>query len=439
MASYQQVTSLRVLAWGEQVGAIAPSGRPGQYAFEYDDRWRRRGLELAPALMPAQTPRRRVWVFPGLNPATFHGLPPMLADSVPDRFGNAVINAALAREGVSPEDVSALDRLAYIGRRGMGALTFEPDQGGLSEPPTSIVLADLVEAARSALRGDLGEAERTHALNDLLSVGSSAGGARAKAVIAWNRETDEIRAGNVAVPSGFEQWLLKFDGVENKDKGATFGATNQWGRIEYAYSLMAAAAGINMPETHLLEEDGRAHFMIRRFDRPGTDGERLHMQTLCAMDALDFNQVATHDYASLMLRLHALGGNDADRQEVFRRAVFNVLASNNDDHTKNHSFLMDSSGNWTLSPAYDVVYAFDPGNKWLRRHQMSIEGEFGEITQRHLLTFGDRFDVPDIRGVIDQVGEAIASWNRYAGEAGVSSDRADRIGTRLRALAIKSA
>lgn len=431
--AYQQVGSLRVLAWGELVGAVAPSGPHGRYAFEYDRAWRRRGIELAPALMSVHS-RRRIWTFPDIATETFHGLPPMLADAVPDRFGNAMINAALAREGVRVEDIGALDRLAYIGRRGMGALTFEPDIGGPTEKPTSIVLADLVEAARSALRGDLGEADRTHALNDLLSVGSSAGGARAKAVIAWKRETDEIRAGNVAVPAGFEQWLLKFDGVENKDKGTTFGATNEWGRIEYAYALMAAAAGVEMPETRLLEEDGRAHFMVRRFDRPGTDGERLHMQTLCAIDGLDFNQAATHDYASLMLRVDSLGGTDTDRQEVFRRAVFNVLAANNDDHTKNHAFLMDQAGRWSLAPAYDVVYAYDPRNRWLMRHQMSIEGRFEDITRRDLMTFGDRFEVPDLRGVLDQVEDAVGNWERHAAAAALSSGRTTEIGHRLRTL-----
>lgn len=432
--AFQSVEVLRVYAFGKLVGAVAPSAQRGTFAFEYDPAWRRVGIELSPVLMPTTDPRR-IWLFPGLPADTFYGLPPLLADSLPDRFGNAMINAALAREGVTPEQIGPLDRLAYLGARGMGALTFVPARDQPTDLPTSIELAELVQAARAAVHGDFSEDGRGDALNELLSVGSSAGGARAKAVVAWNRSTNEMRAGNIAVPDEFEQWLLKFDGVENTDKGQKFGEGREYGRIEYAYSLMARAAGIDMPETYLLEEGGRAHFMARRFDRPDAD-TRLHAATLCALDALDYNATGVHDYASLMVRADALVGDRATRQEIFRRVVFNVLAANNDDHTKNHSFLMQQTGEWSLSPAYDLTFASDPNNKWLKQHLMSVEGKFADITRKDLIAFGERFDVPAVRNVLNEVRDAIADWDGFAAQAGVSTPRTDEISRRLLALAL---
>lgn len=430
--AFQPVEVLRVYAFGRLVGAVAPSQQRGAFAFEYDPRWRRSGIELSPVLMP--TTGRRVWVFPGLPEETFYGLPPLLADALPDRFGNAIINAALAREGVRPEQIGPLDRLAYLGDRGMGALKFVPTRNRPTDVPTSIELADLVQAARAAVHGDFSEDGRGDALNELLSVGSSAGGARAKAVIAWNRHTDEMRAGNLPVPDEFEQWLLKFDGVESTDKGRTFGEGREYGRVEYAYSLMARAAGIDMPETHLLEEGGRAHFMVRRFDRPANE-RRLHSATLCALDALDYNATGTNDYASLMVRADALVGDVETKREILRRVAFNVLAANNDDHTKNHTFLMQPTGQWSLSPAYDLTFAYDPHNKWLKQHLMSVGGKFAGITRKDLFAFGEGFDVPAARNIIFEVGDAIANWRGFASQAAISTSRADAIAERLDALA----
>lgn len=430
--TYEAVDLLSVRAWGERVGVVVPDPRGRAYVFEYDPDWVRRRIELAPALMPAGR-RNRTFSFPGLPEETFRNLPPMLADSVPDRFGNSIIDAFLAREGVRPADVTALDRLAYVGERGMGALTFHPDTGPSNVPPTPVVLADLVVAARAAVEGTLDQDfERTKALNRLLAVGTSAGGARAKAVIAWNRTTGEMRAGNLPAPDGFEQWLLKFDGVGNDPQ---LGDSQQYGRIEYAYSLMARAAGIEMSQTYLLEEGGRAHFMTRRFDRDASDG-RLHMQSLCALGALDFNQTGTHDYASYLIQCDDLDLGPDARQEAFRRLVFNVVGSNCDDHTKNVSFLMDSDGLWSLSPAYDVTFAYSPTSRWLAQHLMSVEGKFADISRADLERFADRFEVPGYGGVIDQVAAAVADWSRFAKKAAVAPRAVAEIEARLSGVAV---
>lgn len=419
--AFEQVGVLEVRAWGESVGALS-EGRGGVAAFEYHPGWS--GGELSPILMPT-TPRRRIWSFPNLSRDTFHGLPPMIADSAPDRFGNAVIAAALAAEGITAAQVRPLDRLAYVGERAMGALTFHPAQSP-STIATSLELSQLVEAARAAVHGSLAETARTDAMRELLKVGSSAGGARAKAIVAWNPDTNEMRVGGIPSPEGFAQWLLKFDGVGGDEQ---LGATGEYGRTEYAYALMAADAGIEMSESRLLEEGGRAHFMARRFDRLGDKGGRLHMQSLCALVGADFNEVGTHDYATLFLAADELGVQVTE--ELFRRVCFNVIASNNDDHTKNHSFLRDQQGEWSLSPAYDVTFAYSASSKWLRQHLMSVNGKFAEISKKDLLVLADQFEVPDARATIEQIVDIVAGWAKYADRAGISRDRRDEVQARL--------
>lgn len=423
--TYRHVDLLRVSAFGRTVGAVGAASARRSYAFQYDPVWVASGIELSPLLMPlAQA--RSPFTFAGLNKETFYDLPPMIADSLPDAFGNGIVDAVLAREGVSPDRVTALDRLAYVGARGMGALTFTPDHSP-RDLPTSLEMNELVEAARRAVAGDLNAPDtRTEALNHLLAVGTSAGGARAKAVIAWNRTTGEITAGGIDAPHGFEQWLLKFDGV-GADRQLGTGA--EYGRTEYAYSLMARGAGIDMAPTELLEEGGRAHFVTRRFDRPGTDGERLHMQTLCGIGALDFNAVGVNDYASYFATMERLGIRD--REEAFRRVVFNVLASNNDDHTKNLSFLMAADGTWRLAPAYDVTFAYSPASRWLSRHLMSVEGKFEHITKADLEVLGDRTGVAGYRDIIARVADAVARFDAFADAAGLSAERRAEIEARL--------
>ncbi|MGW9157537.1 type II toxin-antitoxin system HipA family toxin [Microbacterium sp. NPDC055665] len=429
--TYTRVEVLRVYIWDELVGAVAPSGRA--YAFEYAPSWRRRGIELAPILMPTSLPRRaqRVFSFPGLNEQTYQGLPPMLADSVPDRFGNGIIDSVLAREGVLPSEISAIDRLAYVGKRGMGALTFAPDSSPRAQH-TAVEMNHLVEAARAALRGELDSpAVTTESLNELIQVGTSAGGARAKAVIAWNTATGEMRAGGITAPPGFEQWLLKFDGVGVDNQ---LGQARSYGRTEFAYYLMATAAGVEMSECRLLEEGGRAHFITRRFDRPGTGGDRLHMQSLCAIAAIDFNAIETNDYASLFTVAAELGVDNT--AQLFRRMVFNVLASNNDDHSKNHSFLMDQSGAWTASPAYDITFAYDPTSPWTAKHLMSVNGKFDAITRDDLHAVGETFEVPGHRRIVREIEAAVKRWPEFAAEAGLPDERTVEVGTRLDTIAL---
>lgn len=426
--TYKRVEVLNVYIWGEHVGAVAASGRG--YAFEYVPSWRRRDIELAPLLMPLSS-RRRIHEFPALSEETYHGLPPMLADAVPDRFGNGIIDSVLAREGVLPGEISALDRLAYVGARGMGALTFAPDTSPKT-PHTAVEMNHLVEAARPALQGDLNTTHvATESLNQLIQVGTSAGGARAKAVIAWNTTTGEMRAGGIAAPAGFEQWLVKFDGVGADHQ---LGNAKSYGHTEYAYHLMAAAAGVEMSTCQLLEEGGRAHFITRRFDRRGTDGSRLHLQSLCAVAALDFNAIATNDYASLFTTADALGIEDRD--QLFRRMVFNVLASNNDDHTKNHAFLMSEDGTWSLSPAYDLTFAYNPASGWTAKHLMSVNGKFESIARTDLHAVGDTFSVPGYRTIIREVQAAVSGWLDFATEARLPEERACEVSARLDAIAL---
>jgi serine/threonine-protein kinase HipA len=420
---YRPIDAVEVRIWDRTVGAVALDPRLGFYVFEYDPRWVRGGIELAPLHMPLRL-ADEPFVFPDLPPATYHRLPAMLADALPDRFGNALVTAYLEREGVPAAAITPLDRLAYMGQRALGAIEFRPARGPRAGTRgTALELRELVDTARAVLRGELtGSDDDSAALAALIRVGTSAGGARAKAVIAWNRETGEIRPGQFDVPAGFEHWLLKFDGV---GEDAELGATQHYGRIEYAYALMARAAGIEMSECRLIEEGGRAHFVTRRFDRDG--GRKVHVQTLCAVAHLDFNQRATHDYAQLMSTLRALGLGEDARVQAFRRMVFNVMAANCDDHTKNVSFLLRDGSPWGLAPAYDVTYAFNPRSQWTYQHLMGVGGTFSKVTREHLLDFADRHDVPAAAKLIDQVSAAIGTWPECAKEAGLPRTDALRI------------
>lgn len=404
---------VEVKAWGKTVGALAPSATQNTFAFQYDPEWVRQGIELSPLYLPLDA--RRVYSFPGLNPDTWHHLPPAIADSLPDRFGNAILDAEFARQGASPGQATALDRLVYTGTRAMGALEFHPDNGPDGPDPTTLNISRLVSVAREIVAGKIGTELETHsALEQILSVGTSAGGARAKAVINVDPKTGDIRPGQIPT-EGYESWLLKFDGVGVDQE---LGTSQDYGRIEYAYSLMAQAAGIRMMPTRLLVEDGRAHFMTKRFDRPG-GSSRLHTQTLCALAILDYNERGTHDYSQLFQTLSALGLGEEDRQEAFRRMVFNWMAANCDDHTKNHSFVMDESGAWSLSPAYDITHAYNPKGFWTNQHLMSVNGKFQNISRTDLIEFAERHRVPSAGAIIGQVADALTRWPEFAAEAEV--------------------
>ena len=426
--AYLPVDVVEVLAWGHRVGAVALDPASGFHVFEYRADWRRRGIELAPTTMPTSTASH---VSPTLPPDTFHRLPALLADSLPDDFGNALTTAHLVGQGVRAGDITPLDRLAYLASRGTGALEFRPSRGPRTRRSTAVELSELVFAARSAVAGAFDD-ERgiTDAVKHLIAVGTSAGGARAKAVIAWNPATDEVRSGQVPTDPGFEQWLLKLDGV---GPDTDLGESADFGRIEYAYHRMALAAGIAMTDCRLLHEGERAHFMTRRFDRTA-DGAKIHAQTLCALGHLDFRLIGAHDYAQLFDIADRLDPGPDTRAEIYRRMVFNVAAANCDDHTKNFSFLLAEDGAWALSPAYDVTHAHHPASRWTAQHLMSVNGQFTGIVADDLAIVGDRFEVPGARAIVRRVIDAVDSWTEHADEAGVGPAARREVATNIRAM-----
>lgn len=422
----KQVPVIEVRIWGKRVGAVALDPKLAYYAFAYDPAWRRMGIELAPLMMPldqGETP----FIFPSLPEATFYRLPGLLADALPDNFGNALIDAWMAEQGIVKTAVTSLDRLAYMGKRGVGALEFKPTRGSHSESAAPLEMKSLVEAARKVLEGDLSKDELAEAaLNNMIHVGSSAGGARAKAVIAWNPQTNVIRSGQFDAAEGFELWILKFDKVGKYEE---LGPAGPYGRIEFAYYLMAKQAGIDMYPCRLLEENGRAHFMTRRFDRDVVEGKTIkhHVQTLCAMGHLDFNQRATHAYAQLFMMIARLKLGDAALDQAFRRMAFNVMARNCDDHTKNFAFRLKQGAKWELAPAYDMTHAYNPKGEWTYQHLMSVNGKFKDITRDDLLVEADRFGVSGPNDILDAVRAALGKWHSFAVQAELSDSAAGTV------------
>ena len=422
-AAYKAVEVVEVSAWGKRVGAVAREPTKNYYAFQYDPAWIRGGIELAPVAMPLKQ-ADEPFLFTDLPEATFKRLPALLADALPDDFGNALIDAWMAERGIGKEQVTALDRLAYMGKRGMGALTFGPMRGPSPSKSTAIEMGKLVDAARMAVQGDFdGDDHAKTALKQIIQVGTSAGGARAKATIAWNPVTQEVGTGQFDIPEGFDAWLLKFDGMGTDSQ---LGPSKGYGRIEYAYYLMATAAGVDMSECRLLRENGRAHFMTKRFDRAGN--VRHHMQTLCAISHLDYKQVGTHSYIQLLQAAQSLGLGRAAMAQILRRMVLNVLGVNNDDHTKNFSFLLREGGKWELAPAYDITHAYRAGSEWVARHQMSINRKFDNITRADVREVAERFDLlAEMPDAIAQVSDAVAKWKSFALDAEVDPGEAGSI------------
>jgi serine/threonine-protein kinase HipA len=419
---YKPVTIVEVRAWNQLVGAVALDPRLRYYAFEYAPAFLKTGIELAPLTMPlaaAQQP----FIFPDLPELTYKRLPAMLADTLPDDFGNSLVNAWMANQGVAASAITALDRLAYMGRRSMGALEFRPVRGPTAKRATAIVLSELVETARRAVHGEFdNDPHAVAALKQLISVGTSAGGARAKATIAWNPSTNEIRAGQFEVDPGFEHWLLKFDGI---GKDNELGEPQGYGRIEYAYHLMAAEAGIIMAPCHLLEEGGRAHFMTKRFDREGNT--KLHTPSLSGIAQLDYRARGVHDYSQWLSVMRQLAMNPAAFAQAFRRIAFNVMAKNCDDHTKNISFILRDQKAWELAPAYDLIYAYNPKGEWTYQHLMSVNGKFDQVRRDDLLIVADRFQIGAAPRLLAEVRDAVSQWPEFGRRAQLSMRQIDRI------------
>ena len=415
-STYKHVEVVNVYLWDQKIGAVALDPTWGYYVFEYAPEFASKGLEPAPLQMP--TRQGGTFMFTDLPDITFKRLPAMLADALPDDFGNALIDRFMAEKGLDKSKVTALDRLAYMGNRAMGALEFKPTRAPRHKP-LSIVLSDLVMEARRALNGTLEDDSHANAaLRSILDVGTSAGGARAKAVIAWSPATQEIRAGQLDAPDGFEHWLLKFDGMGGD---LELGSGTDFGRIEFAYFKMARQAGIEISECRLLEENGRAHFMTKRFDRAGAN-TRHHMQTLCAMNHLDYKKKGTNSYEQLFVTMEKLSLPYEQKEEAFRRMVFNVVGKNCDDHTKNISFRLRQGKPWELAPAYDISFAHNPAGEWTHQHLMSINGRFKDFLRSDLLALADRFGIGSASLVIAQVTSAIAMWPTFAKDAGVPED-----------------
>ena len=411
-----------VKLWGKTIGAVLLQDGDDVASFEYDAAFAQSGIQVAPLVMPLS---RRVHRFPALSRTTFHGLPGLLADSLPDKFGNALIDAWLASRGRQADSFNAIERLCYTGERGMGALEFAPATGPAAKQTTGIEVSQLVALAskvlthRNNLQASFAAQGSEDALSDILRVGTSAGGARAKAVVAWNRKTNEVRSGQVKAGKDFEYWLLKFDGVSgNKDK--ELDDPKGYGLIEYAYYLMALECGIDMSECRLFKEHGRSHFMTRRFDRLA-GGEKLHMQSLSALAHYDFNMAGAYSYEQALLVMRQLQLPMQAIEQQFRRMAFNIVARNQDDHVKNIAFLMNKSGEWSLSPAFDMTYSFNPAGAWTASHQMTMNGKRDNFTLDDFNACAKKASMKRGRAakIVSEVQATVSKWKSFAEQAGL--------------------
>ena len=420
-----KVETAIVRLWGETAGAVAWLEDRGVAVFEYDPAFLKKGLDISPLHMGLEAARQGdgIFSFPGLNRETFLGLPGLLADALPDKFGNRIIDAWLARNRRDAADFSPVERLSFTGSRAMGALEFAPPVYRDLDHPVPVEVAEMVDLAqrvmdrRLALDVEIGmkEKESADAVMDTRRVGTSAGGGRPKAVIAIN-DKDNVLSGQADVPTGYDYWILKFDGVTDLELGEPKG----FGRIEYAYYLMAKDAGIEMAACRLFEENGRAHFLTKRFDR--SNGKKIHMQSLCGVAHYDFNAAGAYGYEQAFSVMRKLRLSRSEAIEQYRRMVFNVIARNQDDHTKNIAFLMDRDGRWRLSPAFDVIYAHNPAGKWTNQHQMSINGKRDHFTIADLIAVGESISIPKPLEIIRQVGDSVKQWPAFARKAGVRKD-----------------
>jgi serine/threonine-protein kinase HipA len=419
------VNAAFIKIWDELVGAVSWDETRAMASFEFDSKFQSHNWDLSPLKMPVNSPSR-VFTFPELRRLkntefdTFKSLPGLLADVLPDKYGNQLINAWLARQGRPTNSMNPVEMLCFIGTRGMGALEFEPilikeHQRTFSVDMESLVLLAQKVLDQKKLFATRIREENEQAINDILKIGTSAGGARPKAVIAYNEKTGEVRSGQTNAPNGFEHWLIKLDGVSDIQLGASKG----YGRVEMAYYLMATSCGIDMMPSRLMEENGRAHFMTKRFDRePGN--VKHHIQTFCALKHFDYNEVTSFSYEQLFQTMRELKLSYPEAEQMYRRMVFNVLARNCDDHTKNFSFKLTKNGNWSLAPAYDICHAYKPGHQWVSQHALSINGRRREITTDDFLSIARSMNIRKADQIVQQIGKQVNNWNKFADEAGVA-------------------
>lgn len=417
------ITTAYINIWGQRIGAVAWDSTSGIGSFEYEPSFIKMNWELSPIKLPIQNAQKRIFNFPELKGnETFKGLPGLLADLLPDHYGNALINSWLSTQGRPTDSLNPVETLCFIGKRGMGALEIEPAQGGSGSVSKNLEIETLIDVAEKILTQRKNftlptDREKQRAFYDILKIGTSAGGARAKAVIAFNEETDEIRSGQFFAPEGFEHWLIKFDGVMDKQ----FGTSNGYGRVEMAYYEMAKDSGLEMMESRLLEEQDRAHFMTKRFDR-NEKGAKIHVQTFCALRHFDFNNVLHYSYEQLFETMRALRLSYPQAEQMYRRMVFNVMSKNCDDHTKNFAFMMEQNGEWKLAPAYDVCHAYRPGSQWVSQHSLSINGKRSNITRQDLLDVAYQMNVKKAPEILNQIKEVVSDWNSYATDQSVEPE-----------------
>lgn len=430
------IATAHIKIWGELVGAVVWDDARQMALLEYEPSFARKGIELSPLKMPCNT-ASRIYSFPELRVPhhslynTFKGLPGLLADVLPDKYGGQLINTWLAQQGRAENSMNPVEQLCFIGTRGMGALEFEPQTIKAKQRTSSVELDSLIGVAAKMLRHRKSfainlQGDEEVAIKQLITIGTSAGGARPKAVIAYNNKTGEVRSGQTKVPQGFEHWLIKLDGVSDVQLGDTQG----YGRVEMAYYKMAIAAGINMMPCKLLEENGRAHFMTKRFDREANN-EKHHIQTFCAIKHYDFNETNSFSYEQLFQTMRELRLSYPEAEEMFRRMVFNVLARNCDDHTKNFSFRMKQGESWELAPAYDVCHAYRPGSMWVSRHALSVNGKREGIGSADFLQVGKSMNIKNAKRVIGEVNDAVSQWESWADESGVDNEKRIAISSTL--------
>ncbi|MEJ7611772.1 MAG: type II toxin-antitoxin system HipA family toxin [Ferruginibacter sp.] len=426
------ITTAFINIWNKPVGAIAWDVETELASFEFESSFLTNKWDLSPLKMPIADAAKRIFSFPELRgTTTFKSLPGLLADVLPDKYGNSLINAWLSRNGRPTDSMNPVELLCFIGKRGMGALEFEPIVPKINIGATKIELDSLINIAQEILSGrqDFNtnfSGDEAKALSDILKIGSSAGGASAKAVIAFNPDTKEIRSGQADAPKGFTHWLLKFDGVTDRQVGTASG----YGRVEMAYHLMAKEAEIEMTECRLLEENGRAHFMTKRFDRENGK-DKLHIQSFCAVAHYDFSEVTAFSYEQLFETMRSMLLPYTDAVQLYRRMVFNVMARNCDDHTKNFSFSMDKTGKWKLAPAFDVCHSYRPGSTWVSRHSLSINGKRQNITRDDLLAVAKNMNIKKAEAIINQVNAVVSRWNDFAAQTNVKADLRDAVGKTL--------
>ena len=429
------ITTAFVKIWGKMVGAVAWDDKQQLGTFEYDKKFISLNWDLAPLKMPLNR-GRTIFSFPELRQQrnsefnTFRGLPGLLADVLPDKYGNQLIDIWLAQQGRPQNSMNPVEMLCFIGTRGMGALEFAPTHLIASKKTFKVEIQSLVDIAQKILskredfKINISKNEES-VIKDIITIGTSAGGARPKAVIAYNEKTGEVRSGQANVSNGFEQWLIKLDGVSDVQVGESTG----YGRIEMAYYLMAIECGIEMMESKLLEENGRAHFMTKRFDREGNI--KHHVQTWCAMKHFDFNEVNSYSYEQLFQTMRELKLPYPEADQLFRRMVFNVIAKNCDDHTKNFAFILKKGENWRLAPAYDICYAYRPDSIWVSQHALSVNGKRKGIVKKDLIAIGKSMNIKKVESIIDEINTIVGRWEYFANKVNVNRIKVDKIANTL--------